>query len=129
MAGGALLAQLVAVELGTNFAFAERTAAADGLVQYRIPGSLRSSLNRKRVLLVDDAVNAGSALLSTVTDLLRCRAELVGLACLLTLGEAAGQIAKQHSVPLSRLATLERGMWQPNACPLCAAGMPLTSLV
>jgi orotate phosphoribosyltransferase len=125
LTGGAFLAQLVAVEVGAGFVFAERIGPEDGSVRYRIASSARATLKGRRVLLVDDAVNAGSALLSTLTDLLRCGAEPVGFACLLTLGEAASRIAEQHGAPLFRLAALERGMWQPQDCPLCAAGTPL----
>lgn len=128
LTGGAFLAQLLAVEIGAGFVFAERVLFEEGSVQYRIPDSPRETLKGRRVLLVDDAVNAGSALLSTLTDLLRCGAEPVGFACLLTLGEAAWRIAQQHEAPLFRLAALERGMWQPQDCPLCAAGTPLTDL-
>jgi orotate phosphoribosyltransferase len=126
LTGGAFLAQLVAVEIGAGFVFAERAVLKDGSVRYRIADPLRGTVRGRRVLLVDDAVNAGSALLSTLTDLLRCGAEPGGVACLLTLGEAAARIAEQHGAPLFRLAALERGMWQPQDCPLCAAGTPLT---
>jgi orotate phosphoribosyltransferase len=80
----------------------------------------------RRVLLVDDAINAGSAVGLTLAELLRHGGVPAGIACLLTLGEAAGRIAREHGVPLVRLATLDRGMWPPETCPLCAAGMPLT---
>ena len=125
LTGGAFFAQLRAAEMGAGFVFAERVVSETGAVQYRVPQSLREALRGKRVLLVDDAVNAGSAWLSTLTDLEDCRSELAGLACLLTLGGAAAQIAKQYGVPLLTLASLERGMWVPEACPLCRAGVPL----
>ncbi|MGH6913131.1 MAG: phosphoribosyltransferase family protein, partial [Geminicoccales bacterium] len=86
LTGGAFLAQLLAVEIGAGFVFAERVVLEEGSVRYRIPSSRRQTLQGRRVLLVDDAVNAGSALLSTLTDLLRCGAQPAGFACLLTLG-------------------------------------------
>jgi orotate phosphoribosyltransferase len=100
-------------------------AAADGTVRYRIPPSLRAALPARRVLLADDAVNAGSALLSTSEDLRACGAEPAGFASLLTLGEAAAQIAAQHGAPFFALLSLDRGMWPADACALCAAGVPL----
>jgi len=123
--GGAFVAHLLAAEIGAGFVFAERFASAAGPVRYLIPASLRGLLSGKRVLLVDDAVNAGSALLSTLADLLNCGAELAGFASLLTLGEAAGQIARQQQVPFFTLVSLERGMWIPEECPLCRSGVPL----
>ena len=122
--GGAFVAQLLAAELGAGFVFAERSVSERGSVRYRIPESLRGSLSGRRVLLVDDAVNAGSALRLTLTDLLDCGSVLAGFASLLTLGEAASHIAQQHGAPFFTLASLERGMWLPEACPLCGSGVP-----
>ena len=127
LTGGAFLAQAVAAELGASFLFAERLASAGEAVQYRVPAALRRELDRKRVLLVDDAVNAGSALLSTLSDVLACGAEVTGFACLITLGGAAGDVARQEGVPLHTLASLERGMWTPAECPLCRSGVPLAA--
>src|SRR5262245_29656980 len=66
LTGGAFVAQSVAAEMGADFVFAERHVEAEGPVRYRIPPALRATLRERRVLLVDDAVNAGSALLSTL---------------------------------------------------------------
>ena len=129
LTGGAFFAQALAAEMDAGFAFAERIVSETGAVQYRVPGSLREVVRGRRVLLVDDAVNAGSAWLSTLADLEDCHTELAGLACLLTLGEAASQIAGQRGVPLFTLLSLERGMWAPEACPLCASGVPLANLL
>ena len=130
LTGGAFVAQSMAAEIGAGFLFAERLVSATGAVCYRVPASLRRMLRGRRVLLVDDVINAGSALLSTLADLLDCDAELVGLAALLTLGEAASRVASRriaarYSVPLFTLASLERGMWTPEECPLCSSGVPL----
>ena len=42
---------------------------------------------------------------------------------------AAACIAAAIVAPFYCLATLERGMWSPDACPLCAAGVPLVDRV
>jgi orotate phosphoribosyltransferase len=128
LTGGAFVAQFVAAAIGVGFVFAERTVAAEA-VRYRIPGALRPAVRRRRVLLVDDAVNAGSALLATRQDLLACGAELAGCASLLTLGDAAARIAAATGVPFYRLGALERGIWLPGACPLCAADIPVVDRV
>jgi orotate phosphoribosyltransferase len=125
LTGGAFIAQLLAAKLGAGFVFAERLVSEGGAVQYRIPESLRKVVHGKRVLLVDDVINAGSAVLATLRDLLDCGAELAGIAALLTLGRAAAQIAEKHSVPLFALAPLEREMWTAEECPLCRSGVPL----
>jgi orotate phosphoribosyltransferase len=123
--GGAFIAQMLAAELSAGFVFAERLVSETRAVRYRIPGPLHKVVYGKRVLLVDDVINAGSAVLATLTDLLDRSAKLAGVAALLTLGEAAAQIAEQYDVPLFTLAALERGMWAPEACPLCKSGVPL----
>jgi orotate phosphoribosyltransferase len=128
LTGGAFVAQLVAAEIGAGFVYAERIVAGEKL-RYRIPGALRPVVRDRRVLLVDDAVNAGSALLATRQDLLTCGAEVAGCASLLALGDAAARIAAAIVAPFYGLATLERGMWLPAACPLCAAGAPLVDRV
>jgi orotate phosphoribosyltransferase len=129
LTGGAFVAQLLAMETGAAFVFAERLAGAAGPVRYHIPEPLRPALPGKRVLLVDDAVNAGSALLSTLADLQAYEIELAGFASLLTLGKAAAQITERHGVPFFSLASLERRMWTPAVCPLCASGVPLVTPV
>jgi orotate phosphoribosyltransferase len=125
LTGGAFVAQLLAAEIGAGFIFAGRFVSGTGPVRYRIPESLRGALDGRRVLLVDDVVNAGSALLATLADLLDCGTELAGFATLLALGKVASQIARQRRVPLFALASLERGMWAPEECPLCRSGAPL----
>jgi len=125
MAGGAFVAQEVAAELGATFAFADRFAGADGTATYRIPASQRTRLRGRRVIVVDDVVNAGSALLATVAELRACEAELVGFASLLALGESITRTTQQFGVPFFTLATLQRGLWVPEECPLCRAGEPL----
>jgi orotate phosphoribosyltransferase len=124
LTGGAFIAQLVAAEIGADFVFAERVAAAGG-VAYRLPAALRGAVRDKRILVVDDAVNAGSALLSTWQDALTCGAQPSGCASLLALGDAPARITAATGAPLYHLLALERALWPPDACPLCAAGTPL----
>lgn len=128
LTGGAFVAQLLAAELGADLVFAERLVAADA-VAYRIPDALRPIVRGRRVVLVDDAVNAGSALQATLDDLRGCGARLVGLASLLSLGDGAARIARKHGVPFHRLAALDSSMWQPQDCPRCKAGEPLEDRV
>jgi orotate phosphoribosyltransferase len=125
LTGGAFVAQEMAAELGAGFVFVERFPGPAGAVAYRVPASLRPRLRGRRVIVVDDVVNAGSALLATVAELRTCEAELVGFASLLVLGEALTRTTQQFGVPFFRLATLQRSLWAPEACPLCRAGEPL----
>jgi orotate phosphoribosyltransferase len=127
---GAFLAQMVAEELAAEFCFAEQftRATADGLfpVGYRIPDALRARIGEKRVAVVDDVINAGSAVRGAIEDLKSCSAGLAAIGALLTLGERALDLARAEKVPLETLSNLEvSNLWEPASCPLCATGEPL----
>lgn len=125
LTGGAFIAQEMAAELGASFVFVERFVSQAGAVAYRVPASLRARLRGRSAIVVDDVVNAGSALLATVAELRTCEAELVGFASLLALGESVTRTTQQFGVPFFTLSTLQRGLWSPEDCPLCRAGEKL----
>jgi len=127
---GAFLAQMVAEELDLEFCFAEQfpQPSKDGLfpVGYRVPASLRSRIKGKRVAVVDDAINVGSAVGGTIEDLKTCGVRLVAIGALLQLGDRAADLARANAVPLVTLTRLESDtLWSPAECPLCRAGAPL----
>jgi orotate phosphoribosyltransferase len=127
---GAFLGQMVAEELDLEFCFAEQfpRPSADGLfpVGYRVPASLRRRIKGKRVAIVDDAINAGSAVRGAIEDLKACGAQLVAIGALLRLGDRATDLALAEAVPLVTLMRIESGtLWSPAVCPLCRAGTPL----
>jgi orotate phosphoribosyltransferase len=129
---GAFVGLMVAEPLGCRFAYSERfaQASADGLfpAAYRVPRTLRRTLPGKRVALVNDVINAGSAVKATFADLQACGAQVVAIASLLVLGDSAAQFAQLNHVPLLSLAALPNQLWTPESCPLCAAGVPLQDL-
>jgi orotate phosphoribosyltransferase len=126
---GALLAQMVAEELDAEFFFAEQfhRPSSDGLypVAYRIPDSLRSSARNKATAVVDDVINAGSAVRGALADLRACEALPVAMGSLLALGTSAQELATTEGLALVHLASLPNTLWPPSSCPLCAAGIPL----
>lgn len=126
LVGGALLAQTVATEIGTAFAFAERTIDANA-VRYRIPEALRHRLAGKRIAIVDDAINAGSATCATHAELASCDAHPVAIGSLLLLGTVALPFFAEKGLPVERIAALPNDLWEPAHCPLCAAGQPLNN--
>jgi orotate phosphoribosyltransferase len=131
MVEGAFLAQMVAEELDAKFYFAEQWAATqdDDLypVGYRIPKALRHDARDKRTAVVDDVINAGSAVRGAVADLQACGARLIVIGALLVLGSHAAAFATGVGVSLENLAYLPNTLWEPAACPLCASGVPLES--
>ena len=126
---GAFVGLMVASELNVAFAYSERFAqpTKDGLFPagYRIPDALRSSLRQRRAVIVNDVINAGSAVRGTFAALEECRATVVGIGALLVLGTAASEFASAKGVVLETVATLPNDLWPPSQCPLCAAGVPL----
>src|SRR5207253_9541998 len=108
-----------------EFACADRVVDAGGLVSYALAPEQRARVRDRSVLLVDDAVNAGSAWNATSAELDACGARIVGLACLLSFGETAARIASERAVPLFVLANVGRKLWTAAGCPACARGVPL----
>ena len=129
LVGGSFLAQMVALELDSEFLFAEQFARpkGDGLypVGYRIPEALRSAARGKRVAVVDDVINAGSAVRGAFGELLDCGARPVAIGSLMVLGVPASRFAEDQAVALESLASLPNTLWEPSSCPLCASGVPL----
>jgi len=123
--GGAFLAELIAAELGAEFAFAERSVSQRaGLfpIDYRVPSALRAALRGKRVAIVDDAISMGSAVRATVADLELCEARPVVIGALLGIGPGALELAAARRLPFERLADLPMRTWVPSECQLCASG-------
>jgi orotate phosphoribosyltransferase len=126
---GAFVALLVALQLDVQFTYSERFVrpTADGLFPagYRVPASLRKVLRGKRVAIVNDVINAGSAIRGTFADLEECGAHVVAISTLLVLGSAAAKFAVSKNVPLHTVATLPNTLWTASECPLCVSGIPL----
>src|SRR5438132_823590 len=89
MTGGAFVAQAVASKLDLEFIFTERLEKPESGVEYRIPRALRPAVRGRKVGIVDDVVNAGSAVRATYGDLVSCGAEPVVVGSLLALGRSA----------------------------------------
>jgi orotate phosphoribosyltransferase len=126
---GAFVALLVSLELGCDFAYAERFADSTReqlyAVEYRLPKALQPVVKGKRVAIVNDFINAGSAVRGTFFDLQALGAEVVAIGALLALGDAITEFAAEHHVALELLEQMPNNLWTPSECPLCAAGKPL----
>jgi orotate phosphoribosyltransferase len=126
---GAFVALMVASELGLEFSYSERVVRpqSESLypVDYRIPLALREEVRGKRVAIINDVINAGSAVRGTFADLKACGARPVAIGALLVLGSPASDFAASNNVALVNLASLVNKVWTPTECPLCAARLPL----
>jgi orotate phosphoribosyltransferase len=126
---GAFVALWVAEELGVAFSYSERRPArAAGVLfpfDYRIPDVLRAELRGRRVAIVNDVTNAGSAVRGTLADLDACGAVPVAIGTLAVLGGLAASFAAEKRLPLETLASLPNTIWTPAQCTLCARGVAL----
>jgi orotate phosphoribosyltransferase len=126
---GAFVALLVSLELGCDFVYAERFADTTraGLfpVDYRLPKALEPTVKGKRVAIVNDVINAGSAVRGTFFDLQARGADVVAIAALLGLGDAILEFAGEQQVTVALLERMPNNLWTPSECPLCASGVPL----
>ena len=126
---GAFVALMVARHLGVPFTYAQRFEGAAGAglysVAYRLPRSLRAHVRGKRVAIVNDVINAGSAVGGAFADLQRCGAIPVAIGALLVLGEWASRFAAEKQLALEVLSVVPNELWTPSECPLCQKGMPL----
>ena len=126
---GAFVALLVSLELGCDFVYAERFAntTRQGLfpVEYRLPIGLQPAVQDKRVAIVNDVINAGSAVRGTFYDLVAHGAVIVAVGALLALGDAIAAFAAENHVALELLKQMPNNLWLPAECPLCAQGRPL----
>jgi orotate phosphoribosyltransferase len=129
---GAFVGLMVATELEIPFTYSERFArpAQDGLFPrgYRVPSVLEEVVRGKRVAIVNDVINAGSAVKGTYEDLRRCGATVVAIGALLVLGSAASEFAADRGIDLVSLAALPNNLWTAGECPLCEAGVPLLDI-
>ena len=93
--------------------------------RYAVPEATRDRLHGRRMAVVDDVMNAASAVRATVNDVRSAGADVVAIGALLVLGSSAGEYADHEGFELVHVAAAANRIWEPRACPLCAAGQPL----
>lgn len=127
MEGGALLAFALADLLGAAYLPAYRRSGPGSaeLAGYRLP-AVSGGVSGWRVAVVDDAVNAGTAVLSCFRQLRDAGAVPVAVAALLALGDATAIVTSTMSVPFYSADSISSRAWRAEECPLCASGTPLT---
>src|SRR3954465_1375110 len=109
--GGVVIGQEVGRALGIRAIFAERQ---EGRLALRRGFTLTPG---EHVLVVEDVVTTGGSTRETIEVARAAGAKVVGAASI--IDRSSGQ---QHlDVPFHALATLALPVYQPEACPLCAA--------
>ncbi|MEW5870963.1 MAG: phosphoribosyltransferase family protein [Chloroflexota bacterium] len=133
LTGGAFLAYAIAAALEVGFYYTIRQVPPQPqalyAVPYRLPQGLRQAVRGKRVVIVDDAINAGSAVRGTLAELRTCGALPLAVGALLVLGQAAPDFFAGQALPLVCVVDFPANLWLPEACPLCASQTPLEDLL
>jgi orotate phosphoribosyltransferase len=121
--GGAFLAYAVADLLGAAFLAGYRSPGeATG---YHLP-AVQGGIGGWRVAVVDDAVNAGTAVAACLEEVRSRGAVPVAVAALVSLGEASAIVQARMRVPFYPASTVPSRAWPAERCPLCAEGAPFT---
>ena len=94
-------------------------------VDYPIPKPLWPSLRDTRVVVVNDVINAGSAVRGTVSALRSIGSQPVAVGSLATLGEQCVEWAEEEGIELITLAKFPLEICEPDSCDLCGRGVPL----
>jgi len=113
--GGIVIGQEVGRALGVRAMFAERQ---DGKLMLRRGFSLAPG---ERVLVVEDVVTTGGSTRETIEVARAAGATVVGAAAI--IDRSGGQ--QSLDVPFHALASVSLPTYQPETCPLCAAGQPV----
>jgi orotate phosphoribosyltransferase len=123
LVGGALVGQWVAHALGVGFVYVEPRPSGG----YAIPAALRPTVDGRRVVVVDDVINAASATQATVREIESLGGRVVVVGCLIVRESMAAEIRPRLGVPVEALVAMSWNTWPASRCPLCAERAGLTN--
>jgi orotate phosphoribosyltransferase len=113
--GGIVIAHEVARALGVRAIFAERQ---DGVFMLRRGFTIAGS---DRVLVVEDVLTTGGSTRETMQVATSAGGHVVGVASI--VDRSSGTLV--FAVPFRALLEVSLPTFQPEACPLCAQGLPV----
>lgn len=114
--GGLIIGHEVARALGVRAIFAERQ---DNVLTLRRGFSLGAD---ERVVIIEDVVTTGGSTKETMVVARAAGAMVVGAGSIIDRSGGATSL----DVPFRALVALSLPTYDPGACPLCAAGQPVT---
>lgn len=114
--GGLIIGHEVARALGVRAIFAER---AEGALALRRGFSVSAE---DRVVVIEDVVTTGGSTRETMAVATAGGATVVGAGAIVDRSGGSPGL----DVPFHALVTLTLPTYQPDACPLCKAGAPVT---
>jgi orotate phosphoribosyltransferase len=112
--GGIVVAQEVGRQLGVRTMFTER---ANGIMQLRRGFEMHPG---ERVLVCEDVITTGGSVREVVEIVGRSQAVVAGIGAVVDRSGGASQLPG-----LRAAVTMEVEAFPPDACPLCAAGVPV----
>ncbi|HDT14218.1 MAG TPA: orotate phosphoribosyltransferase [Candidatus Aminicenantes bacterium] len=115
--GAIAIGFLVALKLGKRFAFTQR---ADEKMTVR---SGFSGLGGSRAVVVEDILTTGGSIQEVLACLKERQVSVAGIYVL--VDRSAGAVAVEGR-PVASLLALKVEAFEPEACPFCAKGIPLT---
>ena len=113
--GGVIIGHEVGRALGVRALFAERQ---DGMLMLRRGFTLSES---DRVLVIEDVLTTGGSTRETMQVATAAGGRVVGAASIV---DRSGGRA-EFPVPFQALLTVDLPTYEPDACPLCAKGLPV----
>jgi orotate phosphoribosyltransferase len=116
--GGIVVAQEVGRQLGVRTIFAERK---EGAMQIRRGFAVAAG---ERVLVCEDVVTTGGSVQEVINLVLERRGVLTGVACIV---DRSGDTVRFDRAPEALVSVLRMNAvtYKPDACPLCAQGIPV----
>lgn len=117
--GGAFVAQWVAAELGVRFAYSRRARSADAAAPVSFAVPVGFDVAGCSAILVDDAINLGSATLATANALAAGGCQVVALGSPIVCLPPGATVGEQLGLPQVWLAEVNSTVWSPNDCPHC----------
>jgi len=114
--GGILVSYEVARALNTKSLFMERI---EGKMTLRRGFALNKN---DKVLVVEDVVTTGLSTREVIDALKSFNVELVGAGCIVDRSKGKSDLG----LPLTSLIEIDIPTFQPNECPLCKKGAPVT---
>jgi len=114
--GGIVIGHEVARALGVRALFAERQ---DGGLALRRGFVIAET---DRVLVVEDVLTTGGSTRETMQVARASGGQVVGAAAIV---DRSGTVRTRFDVPFAALLEIDIPTFEPNACPLCAQGLPV----
>lgn len=103
--------------------YGERIAPTDvAAARYRIPDCFTDVVAGRRVAIVDDAINAGSATLATRDEIVRLKGTAAVAAAIFIRDPGVIALLLSHGLAVEHLVGVPFAIWEVDACPLCRAG-------